>query len=263
MKYFLVGECKKENVFQLVDPTQFLEVEFEAEVVKALTCLLPDYFCGVFAGTFKLDGQRRSSDLALIHRHFTHWFVIEVELTSHSFESHVLPQVRCFQYGEPEDSCITSLCRGFKGLDADRAKSILQHVPRFVAVVANRAEPQWEAQLRAVEVQMLTVSVLRDYQGRSGYEMEGKLNVQRESIGFAKYSAPDNSLRLPKSCGLPVGQIQIEDPFGVVATWVVREDGNTLWITKEKGFISLGHDSYVQVIRTIEGRLSLKPTFSG
>ena len=64
MRTLLTGECKPENIFQLIDSTELLEVDFEAEVVKALTCLLPDYFCGVFAGNFVLDGDRKSADLA-------------------------------------------------------------------------------------------------------------------------------------------------------------------------------------------------------
>lgn len=43
MKKILTGECSEDNIFELVDPTSFLEIDFEAEVVKALTCLLPEY----------------------------------------------------------------------------------------------------------------------------------------------------------------------------------------------------------------------------
>jgi hypothetical protein len=54
MKKLLTGECHPDNIFHLVDPTQFVEVDFEVEVVKALTCLQPNYLCCVFAGTFVL-----------------------------------------------------------------------------------------------------------------------------------------------------------------------------------------------------------------
>ena len=69
-------------------PLDFVEIAFEAEVVKALTCLFPDYWCGVFAGTFLLEGERRSADLALIHKSLSHWFVVEVELAGHSLDRH-------------------------------------------------------------------------------------------------------------------------------------------------------------------------------
>ena len=263
MKSFVAGDCRKENVFQLVDPTEFIEIDFEAEVVKALTCLLPDYSCGVFAGSFILDGDRRSADLALIHKSLSHWFVVEVELASHSLESHVLPQVRCFRYGEPENACVASLCAGFEDLDETSAHALLRVVPRSVAVIANRLDPTWEIALRGLDVQLLTVSVFRDFQGRTGHEVDGRLHVLRENLGFAQYSAPDKSLRIPKSCGLPLGLVQMEDPFGIAATWVVRESGNTLWITKEQGVPFFPHNGYVQVIRTFDGRISLRLSQAG
>lgn len=78
MKKVLAGDCHQDNIYDLVDPTQFGETEFEAHVVKALTCLMPEYLCGVFAGTFVLEGERHSADQALIHKSLSHWFVIRV-----------------------------------------------------------------------------------------------------------------------------------------------------------------------------------------
>ena len=101
MRKLMTGECNKDSVFQLVDPTLYIEGDFEAEVVKALTCLQPDYLCGVFAGEFVLEGERRIADLALIHKTLSHWFVVEVELAGHSLENHVLPQVRCSGMANP------------------------------------------------------------------------------------------------------------------------------------------------------------------
>jgi hypothetical protein len=57
MKKLLTGDCTEDNIFQLLDPTAFVEIDFEAEVVKALTCLFSDYWCGVFAGTFLLEAS--------------------------------------------------------------------------------------------------------------------------------------------------------------------------------------------------------------
>lgn len=258
MRTLVTGECKPENIFQLIDPTEFVEVDFEAEVIKALTCLLPYYFCGAFAGSFVLDGDRKSADLALIHKSLSHWFVVEVELASHSLEHHVIPQVRCFRFGEPETSCVTSLCRGFQGITRDQAERLLVHVPRGVAVVSNTYDHVWHPALRALDVQFLTVSVFRDHQGRTAHEVQGQLTVLRESLGFARFSAIDNALRLPKSCGLAAGTIHIEDDFGASGLWTAREDGMSIWITKERGPALIHNGAYVQVIRTIDGRICLR-----
>lgn len=262
MKKLVTGECHQDNIFQLVDPTQFVEADFEAEVVKALACLLPDYLCGVFAGAFVLEGDRRVADLALIHKNLSHWFVVEVELAGHSFEQHVLPQVRCFRYGEAESSCVTSLIRGFVGMEQDQAEALLHHVPRCVAVVSNIPDPTWTKALRALDVQHLTVSIYRDRNGRSAHEIDGRLDVRAENLGFAQFSAIDNCLRIPKRCGLPVGSVQIVDQFGNLADWTIREDAGVLWICKDRGPALIQHESYVQILRSYEGRLSIKPSVS-
>ncbi|WP_213956737.1 MULTISPECIES: hypothetical protein [unclassified Variovorax] len=259
MKRLFIGECQEDNIFELVDPTSFLEIDFEAQVIKALTCLLPGYMCGVFAGTFILEGTRRSADLALIHKSFSHWFVIEVELAGHSFEGHVLPQVRCFRYGAPEDSCITSLMRGFEGVDAKRAESILRHIPRYVAVVANLPNLEWAKLLNTLDVQLLTVSIYRDHKGRSAHEVEGRLNVPKVSLGFARFSAIENCLRIPRNCGLPVGNIQIIDQFDVAGSWTVHEASGVLWVSKDRGPTLLVHESYVQILRASDGRIWISP----
>lgn len=260
MKQLLAGDCHKDNIFHLVDPTAFLEIDFEAEVVKALTCLQPDYWCGVFAGSFLLEGERRIADLALIHKRLSHWFVVEVELAGHSLEGHVLPQVRCFRYGEPEDSCVTSLTQGFNEITRDQAAAILVCIPRYVAVVSNLPDPEWSRSLRALDAQHLTVSVYRDRNGRSAYEVEGRLIARIESLGFAQFSAIDNCLRIKNGCGLPVGTIQIIDQFGNLAPWTVREIAGVLWVSKDRGPALLTHNSYVQIIRAFDGRIWIKPS---
>lgn len=257
MRKLLAGECHPDNIFHLVDPTMFVEGDFEAEVVKALSCLMPEYRCGVFAGAFVLEGERRVADLALVHKSLSHWFVVEVELVGHSLEHHVLPQVRCFRYGDPEGSCVTSLTRAFQDLTREQAASLLNYIPRYVAVVGNLSDPTWATKLSAVDTQYLTVSVYRDRNGRTAHEVEGSLFVRAESLGFARFSAIDNCLRIPSGCRLPVGSIQIMDQFGNVAGWTVRNMSGSLWIQKDHGPALISHNTYVQIIRNFEGRISI------
>lgn len=257
MRMLLTGECHPDNIFRLVDPTTYVEGDFEAEVVKALSCLMPEYHCGVFAGAFVLEGERRVADLALVHKSLSHWFVVEVELAGHSLEHHVLPQVRCFRYGDPEDSCVTSLIRAFGNLTRSQASDLLSYIPRYVAVVGNLPDSTWMTKLSAVDTQYLTVSVYQDSNGRTAHEVEGRLFVRAQSLGFARFSAIDNCLRIPRGCGLPVGSIQIVDQYGNSAGWTVRDDSGLLWIQKDRGPALISHDSYVQIIRNFEGRISL------
>ena len=260
MRKLFAGDCHASGVYQLLDPTRFLERDFEPEVVKALTCLIPEYRCGVFAGAFVHEGERHVADLALIHQRNTHWFVVEVEMAGHSFEHHVLPQVRCFRYGDADPSCITSLVRAFDWLSREQAETLLKFIPRHVVVIGNVPDSEWTSKLDALDVQHLTVSIYGDRTGRSAYEIEGHLQVRAESLGFGQFSAIDNCLRITKACGLPVGRIPILDQFGNVGSWVVRDESGTLWMRKEHGPALIAHNAYVQVIRSYDGNVSIRPS---
>lgn len=263
MKTFISGECTTDKIFTLIDPTSFSEAEFEGHVQAALRCVYPDYFCVPFRGAFSFDEEIFEADLALVHRSFSHWFVLEVELVSHSLQHHVLPQVRAFRFGRPLDSCVTYLCRHVPGVDMMRAQSLLRYVPKNVAVIANRTDPEWTVALRGCDVQSLTVSVFRKSDGGLAHETEGSLYVPHESLGFFSYSASNRSFRVPLGTALSEGEIQIEDPNGAVGIWIVRSSLDALWVTKQVGDPGIPNNSLLQILKTHTGRITMRLPSSG
>jgi len=257
MRRIVVGDCVQARLLRLTDPDAPTEAEFEYQVVRALTCFFPNHKCIVFSGGFRLDAEIFRPDLALFASDFSHWFVIEVELVSHSFERHVLPQVRAFRYGEPLDDCVNQIAKAL-GVTPRQAITLVRHVPRNVAVVANKREATWEIALRSHSVQLLAVSVFSSQSGPSALELEGDLEVFQESLGFGQYSATDRSLRFPTSVRLPSGEVQIHDSLGSTSLWTVARDGSHTWITKDVGLPSIPHESHVQLLRTVDGRITLK-----
>lgn len=258
MRKLLTGE-QHANVYDLVDPTTFSETAFEVEVLRGISQLMPEYICGVFAGAFMLENERRVADLALIHKTLSHWFVVEVELASHSLHGHVLPQVRCFRYGDPESSCTSSLLQMLENsITRDQANSLITQIPRYVAVISNLSDPEWKIALNAIDVQYLTITTYRDASGQTASEVEGSLFVRAQSLGFAQFSATDNCLRIPRGCDLPTGNLNIVDQFGNPSEWTAREQSGILWIHKDHGPALIAHNSYVQIIRDFSGRISIR-----
>lgn len=257
MKRVLVGECAPDHVFQLSDPDARSESEFEFAVAKALSCLFGAYRCVVFGGSFRYDERLSRPDLALVALDYSHWFVIEVELTSHSFHAHVLPQVLAFQYGKPQPDCVGILSRELQ-VSASQVQTLLEHVPRQAVVVANRRLPSWEGGLGAYGIPLLGVDILRSETGREAYEIEGSLEVIEESLGFGTYSATDRSLRFSRTLLLQAGTLQLDDPDGALATWTVARGRDATWITKDVGTPDIPDGAYVQIIRRAGGGLSLR-----
>jgi hypothetical protein len=260
MKIFIGGNCASEAIFNLLDPSAFSEAEFEAHAVKALACGYPEYHCIAFRADFSFENQVRRSDLALVHKSFSHWFIVEVELLSHSLMGHVVPQVRCFRYGDPLSSSANLLCDAIPQMDYPRAVSFPQFIPRSVLVVVNRASTEWRSCFRGLDVQMLTLSVYRRGDGQVAHELDGGLLVVKENLGFFRYSAIDRSLRLPLILADLEDRIQIEDPFGVSGSWLVSRTEEAVWLTKEMGDPGLPHNEMLQILRTANGGLKLSFT---
>jgi hypothetical protein len=257
VRRIMVGDCVTERLLHIADPDAPSEAEFEYQVARALSCMYPAYKCIVFSGGFRLDAEIFRPDLALIALNFSHWFVIEVELVSHSFDRHVMPQVKAFQYGEPTEDCITQIAKGLDKSTA-QAQTLIHHVPRNVAVIANKRDPMWEIALRSHGIQLLAVSAFRSEAGTDALELDGDIEVFQESLGFGIYSAIDRSLRFSKTVKLPTGFVQINDPFGSVSLWTVARDDQYAWITKDVGSPSIPNGSHVQLVRTIHGKITLR-----
>ena len=259
MRRFIVGECLAKNIFDQMDPDVPLEAEFASVVVRALTCLYKGYRCFQFTGGLEYEEKCYQPDLALVANDYSHWFIIEVELTTHNLERHVMPQVRTFRYGTPQPECSKILAREL-GISHEQAKSIVEYIPRSVAVIANKHHERWEVTLQAHTVPLLTVALFRTPDGSEAIELNGRLDVLKENIGFGTYSSIDRSLIFSAIVRLPEGQVQIIDPSGAVGLWIARRQGNATWVTKEQGTPDIDDQAFLQLIRSYDGELVLRST---
>jgi hypothetical protein len=257
MKTLMFGECAAERTFGLRDPNFPSETEFEYLAAKAITCAYPLYRCVTFGGGFVFEGKISRPDLALIANDFSHWIVVEVELITHSLNLHVLPQLRAFRYGEAQSDCAPILARRLS-ISASRAETLVKHVPRSVAVVANKRKLEWQMAFRALDVQMLVVSVYDSKEGQVAFEIEGTLERSKENVGFGEYSATDRSIRFHRGTGLPMGRVQVADSDGGPSWWVISGAPDAIWMTKETGVLDVEDGAFVQMIRTVEGQLYLR-----
>lgn len=253
----MLAPCTPEGIYHLCDPDVPTESEFEASVVRALGCIYEGYRCVVFGGGFRYDQEISRPDLALVARDFSHWFIIEVELLSHSLERHVLPQVRAFQYGQMQADCAAALARELN-INIGQAQTLVERVPYVVAVITNGNENTWRIALQAHGIQFVSLSVFRSADGNQAFEVSGKLEVVKESLGFGVYSATDRALRFARGIDLPEGLVQIETSRGAKGLWRVSRDDRFTWVAKEAGRPDMPDAAHIQLIRAVGGRISLR-----
>jgi hypothetical protein len=111
---------------------------------------------------------------------------------------------------------------------------------------------------RGLDVQMLVVLVYDSNQGQVAFEIEGGLERSQENIGFGEYSATDRSIRFHRGTALPLGRVQVADSDGGPSWWIISPSPDAIWMTKEAGTLDVKNGAFLQMIRTVEGRLLLR-----
>lgn len=233
-------------VFNKADVTDCREDVFETTVLKVLGRLYPD--CHVFAFKSLAYDWRCGwrPDIAIVDRRHAYWFVVEVEVSTHSLDRHVLPQVVGLRDGEFGEDAAVELSRHL-GIDTDRALTLLRYVPRYTAVVANRDDPAWQARLESENIQFLSISTFHRAQGGPAYVVGGLLRAAQWCIGYGTAVASDACVRTAytpfwqRSC-----YTVIEDAG--TSEWVCHIQDKTVWLCKQRGVLSFRNLAPVQIL---------------
>lgn len=234
--------------FNLSDPTPRSEEDFERTVIQVLRELYPDCRVVPFKPLIECDAEGWRPDLALVEKGFAYWFVIEVELATHSLQKHVIPQVRAFRLGEYGQEVWNALADGL-GISVDQAATITRYVPRYIAVVSNQEDDHWLKTLASQNTQLVTISEYDGgYLNKSALLVNGSLIAAEQSLGFGTVYATQQIIRTPVNPFWKPGEYRIMEPEGMAAwSCVIEKDG--VWLAKKKGLIRLDDRSIVQILR--------------
>src|SRR5436189_3652238 len=85
--------------FEELSPGSLYEDDFERLVTENANVLYPQFVAAPFKTTVETEYGAAKPDFALVSAAYDEWWVVEVELSHHPFEGHVLPQVRRLSEG--------------------------------------------------------------------------------------------------------------------------------------------------------------------
>lgn len=242
--------------YHQADLSALRESEYQAFVLRALCESYPGYRCFEFSGTFQRESNRHKPDLAMVAMDMSHWFVVEVELSGHSLNGHVIPQIRTFVFGQPQADCSKGIARAL-GIEHSRAQTLVHLVPRGVAVVVDEWKSEWHTSLDALTAQLVEVSVYQSGEAETMYGVRGNLLVIEESIGFGTYFATDRCLKFARSARVPIGPVQITEVAGRQSTWIASENESGIWLTCQGRGPQIPDRAYVQIKRTRGGGFTM------
>lgn len=153
----------------IVDTEQFsslgsgavFEKEFERVLVQESERLFPGFFCVPFTEPVNFKGVWKKPDLALIDKQYRIWWVVEVELSHHSLDGHIIPQIEVFTYGDYGSAHAEALIAKGPELEPEKVIDMVRGSDPKVLVVVNETCPDWVRPLQMFGAELAVVEVFR------------------------------------------------------------------------------------------------------
>lgn len=246
------------------------ETQYENDFESAVMANAANIFRGWHVCRFKCmvhapgtaQGKARG-DLALVDTSAQDWWVVEVELSHHSLEGHVLPQVEALSLGlYGEKHVIECLRQSLPSQIPNRQliKMVVTRQPRVLVVVNDYAEG-WPAML-ADYAKVLIFKPFRDKHGQYRYILDGDLPTRstgQESVCVREDAMPGSlMINSPLALGLVSGtKVKIQTENGTTM-WKYHRLGENSFLFALGGFPLPKRNKYYLLSRDSDDILYLK-----
>jgi hypothetical protein len=211
----------------------------------------------VYAGV-----EGATPDFALVEHNYSEWWIVEVELAHHSFESVVLPQVRKLAEATYGDEEAEKLHRACAKLDLAKVKSMLkEHQPR-VLVVVNKPKLEWIKPLANFDAVLAVFEVFQSDDGKRLFRVNGEHPIgPAEIISICR---PDDLMRrwlrveTPAGLRVPHGHklfIVFKDH---ITEWDRVADSGKVWLYPPNGPNPLSEKFDYELVRRGDGQLMFR-----
>ena len=161
------------------------EREFEMQVLRVSRELMPGFKTSSWKPLIRdWHGHGAQPDLAMLSHDLESWYVIEVELASHSVSGHIAPQLETLRHGVYDGSLVPSLLKAFPTEDEEALTRMTRREPGLLCIVDQYTDRIW----RTCRDTGFELVVLEPYFGALG---GWAVLVDRLPSEFASATAPD------------------------------------------------------------------------
>jgi hypothetical protein len=160
--------------FDAVPPGSTYEAEFESLIQTQSESLFPGFLCARFDPLMTSALGNVQPDLILVDQDYRSWYIVEVELSSHSITRHVKPQIEKIQLAMLDQSHADWLTRRDQRFDNMRLARLMQDVPHGTVLLVNAPTPHWDDALASLAgVHRAVVEVYRSRRNRTILRVNG------------------------------------------------------------------------------------------
>ena len=168
--------------FDELASTALYESEFEKLLFQEAARIFPEYHPIPFKIIVVSEYGDAKADFALIHRDYRNWWVVEAEMGHHSFNGHVLPQVRRLAHANYAEAEAQYLCVQSPSLDCPRVLEMIKGEPPRVLVIANVPVPAWSEHLRPYNASVAVFQIFRSKFNRYVFRINGEFPSENSEI---------------------------------------------------------------------------------
>jgi len=158
----------------------YYEAEFERKIRQQVGAVFPDYYTSSFKIEIQTDQKEpRKPDLAMVHKDFKDWWIVEVELIGHPLP-HVIDQVSVFTQGNYNSIRIADYLKqknveeNSVELDYNKLREMIFYQQPKVLVIVDEQQSDWESELSKHGASVCLFQVYRNTSGSESFRLNGE-----------------------------------------------------------------------------------------
>ena len=145
--------------------TPSYERDFEEQVLRVINQIMPNYKAAAWKPIVRdWHGHGAQPDIAIVSNDLDDWYVVEVELASHSVSGHIAPQLETLRNGIYDRTLVRSLQQAFPDVGSETLTRLTTRDPGLLCIVDQYTEPIY----RTCRSLGFDLAVLEPYYGELG-----------------------------------------------------------------------------------------------
>lgn len=231
------------NKFHKRLPSSFSEGEFEKVIILQAPSLYPDYYVFPFKMTVKSSSRSARPDLVFVAKDYNDWYIVEVEMSYHSFETHIEPQIDTLATAQyDDDNVIKYMCKQCADLDSHKLSKLVRTEPPKILLVLNEPNDKW---IKELSSKYGVITTVFEVYYNSNKDLHTTLTSQAYAI-YRKYPILPISITTKCSVHPHLSYLGVEDNSelqlkpndqiilefdGCATFWKVQQGpDNTIWL---------------------------------
>ncbi|MBS1864047.1 MAG: hypothetical protein JSS68_20325 [Actinobacteria bacterium] len=241
--------------FEALSSSALYEGQYTRLLLQHADTLFPGLKAIAFSPIVVSDSVGKRADMALIEPDYSRWWVVEVELSHHSLEGHVAPQVAVLARAAYGADAAAWISDRNPDLDSVALRQMMRGEQPEVLVIVNASRPEWVTRLRP-DAEVMVVEPFRSDFNKMIFRQNGvELTPGSSVLSFCRVHSILRRMLVVESPAA-ISMLGTE-PFmveyeGSVSSWKQIPTGDQVWLAPERSS-PFPVSTRVALVRRVDG----------